>query len=101
MAEISRAALFGKLNQVGYKAIEGTAMSPWGWPEHLPAGFTADDQGAQSDAYCAIIQTFGQAEAVAGIYWWKWFTDPDTDEEAANGFSPRGKQAEQVLRFAF
>lgn len=89
------------LTEVGYKSIQGTAVSPFTWPEHLPAQGTIIDEGAQADAYCAILETFGQADYVAGMYWWKWFTDPDTDEEGATGFSPRGKLAERVLRIAY
>jgi hypothetical protein len=89
------------LTEVGFKSIAGTAIAPYLWPEQLPPGAAAVSEAAQAEAYCAILETFGQSERVAGMFWWKWFTDPDTDEEGPEGFSPRGKLAEDVLRFAF
>jgi len=87
------------VTEVGYKSIRDTALEPWLWPEQLSV---ADiDQGAQALAYCAILETFGQAEDVAGIYWWKWFTDLNATEEGPEGFWPRGKIAEDVLRWAW
>jgi hypothetical protein len=47
-----------------------------------------------------MVNTFGQSEHVEQIYWWKWFTNPATNEEGPVGFSPRGKPAEAVLRDA-
>ncbi|MCA9562240.1 MAG: hypothetical protein KC561_02065, partial [Myxococcales bacterium] len=89
------------LTEVGYKSTVGTTVSPYVWPEHLPAQGTVVSEEAQAAAYCAIIETFGQADFVSAMYWWKWFTDPDTREEGPTGFSPRGKLAEEVLRGAF
>jgi len=88
------------LTEVGFKSIAGTAVSPYVWPEHLPPEGAMVDFDAQVDAYCAIVETFGQADFIAGMYWWKWFTDPETDEEGDDGFSPRGKPAIEVLRSA-
>ena len=54
----------------------------------------------QEIGYRAILKTFGRSARVQAIYWWKWFTDPDTREEWPVGYSPRGKPAGQVLRRA-
>jgi len=89
------------LTEVGYKSISGTAISPYVWPEHLERDATEPNEQAQVDAYCAILETFGEADFVSGIYWWKWFTDPETDEEDETGFSPRGKLAEGLLRSSY
>ena len=89
------------LTEVGFKSIPGTAISPYTWPEHLGEDAVVVDEQAQVDAYCAILSTFGQSEDVAAIYWWKWFSDPATDEEDERGFSPRGKAAESLLRAAY
>jgi hypothetical protein len=89
------------LTEVGFKSIAGTAISPMVWPEHLPREALDYSEEAQVSAYRAILRTFGQADFVAGMYWWKWFTDPETDEEGPIGFSPRGKHAEDLLRAAF
>jgi hypothetical protein len=89
------------LTEVGFKSVDGGTVAPHVWPEHLPTHGTIADPLEQAMAYCAIIETFGQADFVTGMYWWKWFTDPDTNEEDDRGFSPRGKLAEAVLRAAY
>ncbi len=88
------------LTEVGYMNRAGTTRDPWVWPERLPAGDHGEGDAEQAEAWGAIVATFGRSERVAGIWWWKWFTDPDTDEEGPIGFSPRGRPAEQVLRGA-
>lgn len=86
------------LTEVGFMNRGGGAVEPWVWPEHLPdVGSEAGDL-EQRTAYLATLDTFGRADAVEQIYWWKWFSDPDTDEEGVVGFSPRGKPAGTVLQ---
>lgn len=85
------------LTEVGVMNHEGAASEPWVWPDrrtHVPS--EAGDR-EQAEYYRAIARTFGQHPEVAGMYWWKWFTDPETNEEGPVGFSPRGKPAEDVL----
>lgn len=88
------------LTEVGYMNRAGTTREPWVWPERLPAGDHGEGDEEQAQAFAAVVTTFGRSEHVVGMWWWKWFTDPDTDEEGAIGFSPRGRRAEAVLREA-
>ena len=35
---------------------------------------------------------------LAGLYWWKWYTSPEGEEEGTSlDFTPQGKPAERVL----
>jgi len=88
------------LTEVGYTTRPNTAIRPWEWPEDLPG--VAVDEEAQATAYRALLGPFIHSEACAGFFVWRYYADPDdVSQEAAWGFSPRGKLAEVVLRDAF
>jgi hypothetical protein len=97
------AVTFGKplvLTEVGFVNRPGTAIEPHVWPEHVEDVDTVAGEAAQAQAYAAIIEVFGQSGHVQAMYWWKWYTNPDTADEGDVGFSPRGRTAEDVLRRA-
>ena len=94
---VKRPVLF---TEVGYKSVEGTAVSPHLWPERLK-GDEQVSNAAQLEAYRAFLRSLQGREWVAGLYVWKWFSDVETREEGPDGFSPRGKPALDVLRCAF
>lgn len=101
LGEVSRRV--GKpvlLTEVGYKSVVGTAMAPHEWPERM-GGDPAVSEAAQLSAYRALLRELSGRSFVAGLFVWKWFTDPDSREEGPAGFSPRGKLAEAALRCAF
>lgn len=85
------------LTEVGVMNREGGTVRPWEWPDRVRATRTEAGDAEQAAYYAAIGATFGQSERVAGMYWWKWFTNPDTNEEGPVGFDPRGKPAASVL----
>lgn len=88
------------LTEVGYKSVRGTALRPHEWPEHMrhqPAASEAE----QALCYQLLLNAVAERPFIRGVYWWKWFSDPDSSEEGPDGFSPRSKQAEAVLRAAF
>lgn len=94
-----RSVLF---TEVGYKSIRGTAVQPHLWPEHLPMGSAIEvSHAAQAQAYKVFFNGIRQRDWVAGVYIWKWFSNLESQEEDATGFSPRGKPTEAVLRAAF
>ncbi len=99
-ADIARAANKPLvLTEVGYRASPTAASAPYAWPEHQE-GAREVDEALQARAYHAL---FAEAAAhnVRGLFLWKIFTDPHTDEEGLDGFSPRGKAAEAVWRQAY
>jgi hypothetical protein len=88
------------LTEFGYTTRKNTAIRPWEWPDHMSA--VEVDEGAQADAYAALLAPLLDAPFVAGAFLWRLYADPDdVSQEAEWGFSPRGKLAELVLRDAF
>lgn len=87
------------LTEVGYKSIEDTELRPHQWPERH--GAPVPSEAAQARAYRRLFAAVAARPTIRGLYLWKWFTDPDTREEGEDGFSPRAKRAEAVMRAAF
>lgn len=85
------------LTEVGVMNREGGTVRPWEWPDRVRATRTAAGDAEQAAYFAAIGATFGQSQRVAAMYWWKWFTNPETREEGPIGFDPRGKPAADVL----
>lgn len=85
--------------EVGYRAAPDAFVQPHAWPER--SSEVRIDHRAQALGYDIFVDAVRDRPWVAGIYWWKWFTDPNTAEEGPAGFSPRYKPAEAVLRAAY
>ncbi|MEM9195885.1 MAG: hypothetical protein AAGF12_42355 [Myxococcota bacterium] len=88
------------LTEVGYRSVRDCELRPHEWPERDSEEPVVDPQ-AQARAYRVLLQASAGKDWLRGIYVWKWFTDPDANEEGPAGFSPRDKPAEAVLRTAF
>lgn len=87
-------------NEFGYTTRKDTAIRPWEWPDSM--SHVVPDEAAQADAYRALLAAFVDESWFAGFFVWRLYADPDDlSQEAEWGFSPRGKQAELVLRDAF
>ncbi len=88
------------LAEFGYKTIPNPAIKPWEWPDGMK-GVRADER-AQAEAYKALLTPIIESRNIAGLFMWRVYADPDdVSQEQEWGFSPRGKQAELVLRDAF
>jgi hypothetical protein len=88
------------LTEIGYTTRADPAVKPWEWPDAMK-GVKVDER-AQAEAYAALIAPFLGARWCAGFFVWRVYADPDdVSQEAEWGFSPRGKQAELVMRDAF
>ncbi|MCA9611664.1 MAG: hypothetical protein H6722_28800 [Sandaracinus sp.] len=85
--------------EVGYRSAPGAEVRPHAWPEHDAERLVS--LSTQRRAYEAFFASLRGRAFVRGIYVWKWFTDPATRDEGPDGFSPRGKPAEAVLRAAY
>ncbi len=86
--------------EIGYTTRPNPAIKPWEWPDSMTD--VKVDEGAQADAYAALIAPLLSLPGFAGFFVWRLYADPDdTSQEAEWGFSPRGKLAELVLRDAF
>lgn len=82
--------------EMGVKSARDSALAPWEWPEHC--GGLVYDEAYQADAYDAVLDELAPRPWFAGLFVWKYFSDPyDETQEIRAGFSPRGKLAEQAL----
>jgi hypothetical protein len=87
-------------NEFGYTTRANASVRPWEWPDKM--SHVVADQTAQADGYRALLSAFVDEPWFAGFFMWRLYADPDDmSQEAEWGFSPRGKQAELVLRDAF
>lgn len=86
--------------ETGYTTRADPAVRPWEWPDAMSS--VNVDEGAQAVAYRSLLGPLLEEPDFAGFFVWRVYADPDdTSQEAPWGFSPRGKQAEGVMRDAF
>jgi len=86
--------------ETGYTTRPDPAVRPWEWPDSM-SGVTVDE-AAQAAAYRSLFGPLLEEPDFVGLFVWRVYADPDdTSQEAPWGFSPRGKQAEGVMRDAF
>jgi hypothetical protein len=86
--------------EIGYTTRPDPAVRPWEWPDAMK--HVTVDEAAQAAAYRGLIAPLLDEPDFAGFFVWRVYADPDdTSQEAPWGFSPRGKQAELVMRDAF
>jgi hypothetical protein len=84
-------------SEFGYTARPDPTLRPWEWPEDHPGA--AVDPRAQAVAYRALLEAFAGRRWFAGAFVWRYYANPmDSSQEPAWGFSPRGREAEEVLR---
>ncbi|MCL2447454.1 MAG: hypothetical protein FWD17_00750 [Polyangiaceae bacterium] len=86
--------------EMGYATRPDPAVRPWEWPENLDR--LRVDEHAQAAGYRALLAPLLDEPDFAGFFVWRVYADPDdTSQEPPWAFSPRGKEAELVLRDAF
>ncbi len=93
--------LYGKkiiFTEIGFKSLEGSTIKPWEWNK---AGKVS--QIEQANAYKATSIVFRDKSYLAGVFIWKYFTDPNSYERhnLEKGFTPYGKKAEEVISIWF
>lgn len=97
------AALIGKpvvLVEIGYTTRTDAAVEPWLWPDGM-SDVTVDER-EQARALAAIAEAAARRPDVLGFFVWRYYANlDDVSQEAAWGFSPHAKQAEQVLERIF
>ncbi len=86
--------------ELGYTTRRNPAVRPWEWPEALKS--VVVDERAQAEAYRGLLAPVLDEPSFLGFFVWRVYADlDDVSQEAEWGFSPRGKQAELVVRDAF
>jgi hypothetical protein len=76
--------------EAGYRAVVGAAARPW-----EQGGDPAPDPALQARAYEALLAAIAEKPWLAGVYWWKSFTDDASRER--DDYYPLGMPAEAVI----
>ncbi len=77
--------------EAGYSASMNAAKTPWA---HAKKGDEVDEE-LQALLYHSLLQTWSRPKYLDGMFIWNWFGPGGPDD---NGFSPRGKKAETLLK---
>ena len=81
------------LTEIGCRSIVGGAQYPGDWER--PGNV---DLGLQRRWYAAALKELGRRSWLVGTFWWAWSPNLKEGGPRDNGYSPRGKPAESVLR---
>lgn len=79
-------------SEIGYRSLEGSHRDPWNWQR---SGNT--DEQIQANAYEALLSYWNDFDYIDGIYWWEWESAPGGNRFGSTGYTPQGKQAEDIL----
>lgn len=82
------------LAEVGYAPMDEAPLRPW---EERQGRVNLETQRA---CYEALVGALDGETWVAGAFFWKWFTNPESGGPQDPGFTPKGKPAEIVMRGA-
>lgn len=82
--------------ETGYLSVSGSHYQPWN------AGFSgAVDQTEQANDYQALFDHWSGQSFMHGMMLWDWSSNPNAGGSGDGGYTPQGKQAEQVMKTAF
>jgi hypothetical protein len=88
-AQYNRKILF---TEAGFTSQQGTTTNPSDWTiSRTP------NPAEQAAGYESLLATFSGNPWWAGVYWWEWAVPPFTEAEPLD-YSPKGKEAESVVR---
>ena len=59
--------------------------------------YTKYDEKMQAECYKLALETYWNEPWFAGMYWWKWFSNPDDSGIDADAHSPHGRKAGRIL----
>jgi hypothetical protein len=77
--------------EIGYMANQTAGM---GSREDEYAKY---DEATQAECYKLALETYWNEPWFAGMYWWKWFSNPDDTGVDADPHSPHGRKAGRIL----
>ena len=78
--------------EIGYPATEAAGMAS------QESRFRKYDEKMQALSYRIALETYWNEPWFAGMYWWKWFSDPSDRGKDADLHSPHGRPAEIILK---
>ena len=95
-------------SEIGYRSIDYAALHPYTTVGPNQDGLSANyNETAQANAYTAALLALGDADWLAGAFWWQFIPnaanrrecgqDVDSAREEEASYTPCGKQAASVL----
>jgi hypothetical protein len=87
---------FGKkilFTEIGYMATDGTSERPYDW-----AISNVYDAQEQADCYRAMFEKVYDKPWFGGMFLWNWDIRDSSDSRFRNGYSPKGKPAEAIVK---
>ncbi len=81
------------ITEVGF----ASTPSPWTAPHERRRGVSVD-QAAQARCYETFFRGLVGRSRIVGVYWWKWPSFLEYGGPRHAGFTPNGKEAEEVVR---
>ena len=87
------------MTELGYPSERGAAAKPGTWYPSEPVNLTIQER-----CYLATFRTIYKRPWLRGIFWFWWANPSNPDWRGGprdNGYTPRGKPAEAVLRYYF
>lgn len=86
--------------EIGYTSRADAAVEPWLWPDSMRD--VRVDEWEQARALAALMGAAAAEPWLSGVFVWRYYASlDDVSQEAAWGFSPHAKLAEQVLANVF
>jgi hypothetical protein len=78
--------------EIGYRSMDNTHADPWDWGRNGGA-----NEAEQARNYEALLTYWSTQANMAGVYFWKWETDPNAGGSSDSGYTPQNKQAQQTM----
>jgi hypothetical protein len=78
--------------EVGYKSVKDGTEHPWKWDN-----WTDYDPELQANAYEALFAFWSKQPYIVGVQLWEWGSDPAEGGEGDKDYTPKNKQAYNVL----
>jgi len=78
--------------EIGFVASDGAGMGP------RESDYPSYNEQVQAEYYRLTFETYWNEPWFCGMYWWKWFSDPDDRGRNADRHSPSGRPAELVMK---
>ena len=79
--------------EIGYMANSKAGMGQ----KEFEADDTDYDENAQQTVYHLALETYWNEPWFMGMYWWKWFSEPEDRGRTADEHSPHGRKAERTV----
>jgi Glycoside Hydrolase Family 113 len=79
--------------EIGYMANNKAGMGT----KEFEADESDYDEQAQAACFRLALETYWNEPWFAGMYWWKWFSDPDDRGRSADTHSPHDRAAQKSI----